>query len=124
MAKLRHASRKPFYFILAFSLIVSIAYITLRSFYSPASPQIMEVSNTSSFIYGKTTMTGILQKDTPIGKPGKYFLTLPDMRLVMLDISNVDSIVGKIVTIEGELVPSVPVTNPPKLIVSKISTIE
>lgn len=82
----------------------------------------MEISPQASFIYGNTILSGTLQKDSPAGQQGNYILVLSDLRVVVLDIPEADLLLGKMVTAEGDLVPSVPITNPPKLLVKSIYT--
>jgi len=119
----RRVSRKPIYLVLALSLLVAICFGLYKTYFSPAPAPILLI-NPVQLEYGQTTVTGKLQKDSPIGQQGSYFITLPDLRIIFLDVEGVDFIIGQNVIVEGSLVPSVPITNPPKMIVSKISVSE
>ena len=104
------ASRKPLYIILALSLALSIGYVSLRPYFTPQSPQIMAIDPSISLTYGDTTVSGILQKDSPVAKPGNFILVLPDLRTIVLDVQGLDSLIGKPVSVSGNLSPA-PDTN-------------
>jgi hypothetical protein len=59
-----------------------------------------------SLNYGETTVIGELRKTAPAGEVGEYLLALPDSRVIVLDISGVDHLVGQTVILKGELFPS------------------
>jgi hypothetical protein len=104
MAKIRRVSRKPLYIILTVSLVIALGYAGFNYLYPPQSSQIMEIAPIS-LTYGNTTITGILQKDSPLNQPGAFILVLPDMRVVFLDAQGIDGLVGKVVGVSGYLTP-------------------
>lgn len=73
-----------------------------------------------SIDYGQTQISGTLGKDSPIGQDGSYILILPDDRIVILDVTNLDSLVGLTTTINGFLIPALNQGQPMKMMVEKI----
>lgn len=115
MSKLRHTSPKPLYFVLGFFFLGVIVYCIFRYLYPPQKSQIMAI-NPALLYYGQTTITGILQKDSPDGIKGKYVVILSDMRAVTLDIQGLDPLLTELVSVSGLLSP-----NPLSMKVSSIS---
>jgi len=106
MSKSRHVSRKPLYLILALSLTLAIAYSVWNVYFRPTPVNIMAIAP-ASLTFGNTTISGTIQKTTPIDQPGTYFLTLPDMRVVLLyNVSGLNEIVGRPASISGFLTQS------------------
>lgn len=118
MAKLRRHLPKSVFVILGLSLFISLIYVGFRTLYPAQSSQIMAITP-SDLTYGDTTITGILQKDAPVGAAGKYFVTLLDMRVVMLDVQGLDALLGQTVTVAGVLTP-----DPLSMTVSSITQIK
>jgi hypothetical protein len=88
---------------LIISLILAISYVAWRSYFRPTPIGIMAI-DPSSLSYGDTTISGTLQKDSPVGQPGTYILIMSDMQVVVLyNISGVDSLLSKQVTVTGLL---------------------
>lgn len=104
--RLRRASRKPLYVILALSLFIAISYVGFRTLYPPTPAGILMIGQAVPLKYGDTSVTGKLQKDTAVGVEGNYLLVLADGKLILLDIQGLDSLVGQSVTINGVLSPS------------------
>jgi hypothetical protein len=71
--------------------------------------------------YGNTTLIGVLQKDTSVGKAGKYLLTVND-RIILLDTSGVDSLVGTSVKVAGYLTPPIDSTSLPTMSVTSMES--
>jgi len=49
---------------------------------------------TDTLMYGNTSLTGTIRKDSPIGKNGRYMLILEDSRPVALDVVGLDNLIG------------------------------
>ncbi len=104
MAKTRVKSRKnkSIYIILALSLFVSLGYLYIRNTFTPQSAGVF-VIETTALQYGSTTISGTLQKSSPLGADGSYLVVLPDTRIVILDVKDMDQIVGSSVVVSGVL---------------------
>lgn len=103
--RLRRASRKPLYVILALSLFIAISYVGFRTLYPPTPASIFLV-DTIPLEYGDTTISGTLRKDSPVGEDGKYLLILSDSRPVLLDAQGVDNLLGLSISVTGYLLPT------------------
>lgn len=102
--------------ILSSTIILYVYYNLLVSI--PTQLGIFAV-NPTSLTYGETTLSGTLRKDVPSGQPGTFILVLSDGRPVILNVSNLDSLLGRSVTISGRLSPSKN-ADPATMIVSTI----
>lgn len=49
---------------------------------------------TDTLMYGNTTLSGTIRKDSPLGKNGRYMLILEDSRPVALDVVGLDNLIG------------------------------
>ena len=118
-------ARKHKYTIIFFPLSIIILTFILINFNkyrkNQRASEIFLIEETSLSL-GQTTITGILQKDSPTGKTGTYLLVLPDSRPVILDIVGLDNLVGKRVNVTGNLTPSSKAGLPLSMTVSEITT--
>ena len=106
-SKSRVRSNKPIYLILLVSLVLSIGYLSLRKIFTPQPSGVFFIEPTT-MQYGNTTITGVLQKSSPLGVEGDYILVLPDARIIILDVNGLDQLVGSDVVVTGNLVaPSI-----------------
>jgi hypothetical protein len=119
MSKTRRVSRKPMFIILGLSLTIAIGFSVWNTYFRPTPLTIMAIEPVS-LTYGDTTISGTLQKDAPIGEDGTFFLVLPDMRVVMLDVQGIDSLLGLSVSVSGELAPAATSTDPITMTVKTI----
>ena len=101
MSKSRRVSRKPFYIILALSLTLAIGYSVWNTYFRPAPVTIMAIEPVP-LTYGDTTISGGLHQEDD----GTFILVLPDRRVVTLDVTGIDHLVGLPATIQGDLSPS------------------
>lgn len=108
-------------FLVSLTLIVLFFAYTLL--YQPTKVAINQVT-TSDLSYGNTVLTGVLIKDSPVGKDGKYLLALPDMRTILLTADRLDDSVGKTVQISGLLSPALDSNTPMVMVVNEIITKE
>lgn len=92
--------------VLILSFVIAFGFVGYRYLYPPTPAPIFMI-NTMQLEYGETTITGILQKDSPIGNNGSYILVLSDMRPVLLDAQGLDNFLGLKVTIAGVLSPAI-----------------
>jgi hypothetical protein len=107
------------YFILGLSLVLAIGFSVWNTYYRAQPVNIMAIEQTP-LTYGDTTISGTLQKDSPVGEDGAFFLVLSDMRVVMLDVTGIDSLLGLAVSVSGELAPATTATGPITMTVKTI----
>lgn len=123
MSKSRRVSRKPMYAILALSLVIAISFSVWNTYFRPTPVTIMAIEQIP-LTYGDTTISSILQKDAPTNEPGNFFLSLPDMRVVILDVQGIDSLLGLSVSVSGDLSPAKTITSPLTMTVKSIQVSE
>lgn len=99
-------SLKVFKTILLIALVVGVGYGVYSAYLRPEPAPIFVIDPVINLTYGETTVTGELRKDVPIGEDGNFLLVLADSRVIVLDISGVDHLVGQTVTLKGNLSPS------------------
>lgn len=99
-------------------MIVVALVVGFRALYPPQSADIFLINDGA----GETSVSGILLKDTAVGIEGNYLLTIDGEPPVLLDItSNIDSLVGQRVSVDGYYTPKLPTGQPATL---KVSTIK
>lgn len=114
MAKTKNSTRKQLYLVLVISLVISFAYSGFKYLYPPQPTQIMAITPIP-LEYGHTTIEGTLRKDSPKGKDGSFFIVLPNMEVVFLDVDGIDNLLGQEVRVTGNLLE--PITETDKLII-------
>jgi|GEM_PF-3035744 len=102
--KTTRVSRRPVLIILGLSLLLTLGFVSYRMLYPPAPVKIFSITPIP-LEYGDTTITGVLRKDSPVGKVGQYTLILKDTRAIFLDVKNIDSLLGSQVYVQGLLIP-------------------
>jgi hypothetical protein len=100
--------RKKLYLkITFFSIVVITGYAIFNIYISrQIKPAEILIINPPSVESGNTTISGILRKDSPAGKAGKYILLLGDGSPVLLDIKGLDTLIGMKVFAIGYLYPA------------------
>lgn len=101
----------------------ALTYTGFRYLYPPQSADIFVVESTP-LQYGDTTITGELRKDAPVGEEGNFLLVLPDSRVIVLDVTGIDHLVGTTVSVAGYLSPTVDRSLPMYMTVQSLSVLE
>lgn len=101
---LQSSKFKKYYIGLCVIILALTFYFGSRD----SRPQGLEINviQESDMQYGDTVLTGLLQKDTAPGIEGNYLLILGNNKLVLLDIQNIDYLVGAAVSVSGFLSPA------------------
>lgn len=107
--------------IIILLLACALTYVGYKYFFPKPQSSNIFVVTTPTLQYGNTTLTGRLQKDSPMGETGNYLLILPDGRPVLLDSKNLDPIIGLNATVSGILSPASQPGAPMMMIVKEIS---
>lgn len=102
-------------------VVGSLVFTGYRYLYPPAPSGIFVVAE--PLTYGNTTLTGIIQKDAPIGQAGNYYLSLSDGQVVLLDAQGIDTMIGVSVSVTGYLTPKESDSSWPYLTVSSMSSL-
>jgi hypothetical protein len=98
----------------------AISYAGLK-YFMPAPQQADIFAITPVEIqYGETTVSGVLRKDSPAGGEGNYLLELDDMRIIVLEVSGVDNLLGQNILVSGILSPATSELHPMSMLVSLI----
>ena len=86
----------------------ALTYAVVKYFTPKPTPQSADIFliNPVSLTYGDTTIDGVIQKDSSIGQKGNYYLVLPDMRHILLNIQGLDKFIGLNVSVQGYLSPA------------------
>ena len=111
------------FIILGLSLTVAIAYSAWNTYFRPTSLTIMAIEPIS-LTYGDTTISGTLQKDSPVGQDGIFLLSLSDMRVITLDVQGIDNLLGLSVSVSGVLTPAKDSQSPLTMTVKSIKVAE
>lgn len=96
-------SLKLFKIILVLALVSGVGYGIYNAYLRPEPAPIFVIDPVINLTYGETTVTGELRKDAPVGEDGNFLLVLADSRVIVLDISGVDHLIGQTVTLSGNL---------------------
>lgn len=108
------------YIILLVISLTILGYLCFKYFVVPQKSEIL-VINPPSIESGSTTISGILRKDSPVGKIGNYILILDDGSPVVLDVKGLDPLLGIKVSATGILYPATEANPTMSMIVKKIT---
>lgn len=111
--------RNPWVIASSIITLVAFAIIGVYSF----KPKSVDINIINSVPYGSVEVEGLVQKDSPAGKTGSYFVILSDGSYAELDSTNLDSFISKLVRITGTLSPSTIDQQTKILLVETISAI-
>lgn len=105
-------------------ILVVASFLTYAGyiyFFTPKQADIF-VIEPQSLQYGKTTLSGTVQKDTTATQKGNYLLVTESGKGILLDIPNLDLLIGKKVIVKGTLVPPSETIDVPIMLVAEIVT--
>lgn len=114
-------SINKFYLVLGLTFVIAVSGFSLRAYLaSRAVPA--EIDLIESLAYGPVELDGLIQKDSPVGKPGVYTLFINSGNYVILDVGNIDPFVGTYVHATGELNPAGSENGKPILTITTIES--
>lgn len=119
----RTAKKTRWNLLVLLGLAFILSYAGYQYFMSAPAPQSADIFVIAEPLeYGDTTLTGILRKDSAVGKTGKFYLALKDGQTVELSYSkNLDNMISKRVTVMGYLTPKSGAQVYPVMTVSNIT---
>lgn len=88
-------------FTLIAIIVLTLGSILYRYFTKPVGINVIGEAGNSS----QVTLSGILQKDTPVGVKGDYFLILESGNSTKLQAANLDEYISSQVVVEGNFLP-------------------
>lgn len=92
--------RRSLLFIVLSIFAAVMGYGIYNKYLRPASAPIFLIEQTP-LAYGETTLTGYLTKDSE----DSFILVVPENRAISLDVSGLDHLLTKTVTVKGVLIP-------------------
>ena len=116
----KRRSQKTILILGVVTFVVAVSAFALTAL-RPKQANIFEVNSETQLVYGHATLSGILTKDAPVGQLGTYILVLPDSKAIKLTATGLDSLVGKKVTVMGDLFPAIPIGSMPSMNVSEVA---
>ena len=91
----------PLLLILSFLIATLGVYSYVR--FRPVGPAEIFLVEPVTLTEGPATLTGTITKDSPIGQEGSYLLILPTSQIILLDLTDLDPVVGLSASVTGTL---------------------